>query len=227
MVETLIVLPLAAFLLFSIFEIAIAYRAKSTLDRAAFEVSRSGALDHARLSSMNDQLARSLIPLFVDGDAGVFSMGKAWTESKLLVASGAAKIDIISPTKIIFDTFKKRMFLPEEGKNVWAIPNDNLTWRRATKRRIGDGDDRIDINIQDANLLKVEVKFCHALVVPIIDRIIVATLTHLMTWGIIERDAQFATCNLALSAITGHRYIVLSSDSVFRMQTAVYGEDLP
>ncbi|MFD2097333.1 TadE family protein [Corallincola platygyrae] len=227
MVETLIVLPLAALLIFSIFEIALAYRAKSTLSRAAFETVRAGALNYASMASMNSQLAKSLIPLYVDGDAGVTSVGMAWAEAELLVRTGGARVSIISPTKEVFEAFKQETFVPDLNRNEWIIPNDNLTWRSTAQRSIGSGDESYQLNMQDANLLKAEVRLCHELLVPIVDDIIVATLAGLMTIGAVDIDPMFGQCNLAMSAVTGKSYIVLSANSIFRMQTPVLGNDLP
>jgi hypothetical protein len=66
-----------------------------------------------------------------------------------------------------------------------SIPNDALEFRSSAPGR------RSGRSIQQANLLRVRVRYCHALVVPLIDRILPALLQRL------DSDPSHALCYAA------------------------------
>ena len=76
MVETLIVLFVALLLLLGIVQFGLIYNAKLTLDYAAFEAARAGAVNYADRRAIEYALARGLAPLYTSVDPGDSSMDK-------------------------------------------------------------------------------------------------------------------------------------------------------
>ncbi|TDN58028.1 TadE-like protein [Halothiobacillus neapolitanus] len=66
----MIVLPVFGLFLLGIFQGILLYRAKTTLDYAAFMAARSGAMNFAQKSAMIDGLARGLMPLYAHQTGG-------------------------------------------------------------------------------------------------------------------------------------------------------------
>lgn len=63
------------------------------------------------------------------------------------------------PTNEVYE--KHKVLKKDENGNVWyEIPNDNLMYRTPLKKQI-KGD--VYLNVQDANLLKIEVNWCKKL----------------------------------------------------------------
>jgi hypothetical protein len=81
------------------------------------------------------------------------------------------KIAIINPTKEAFDDFGENVKV--SNKTIKEIPNDHLRFR---ERAVGKTS---AVNIQDANLLKIEVTYGYKMVVPLINRLTAAALKKL------------------------------------------------
>lgn len=157
LVEALIVLPIFGVFLLGVFQAVLFYRAKALVDYATQEAARSGATAFAEIGAMRSGLARGLAPLYThsaDREAAV----KAVAAARLDIGAGAARIEIISPTREAFDDWKVRQF-----DGVEAIPNDSLAFRPTTPGR------NSGLSVQDANLLKIRVTYDFPLIVPVID----------------------------------------------------------
>jgi hypothetical protein len=207
MAEALIVLPIALMLIAATFEMTLMYRAKSTISVAAQDVATTGTTSSISKNSMDVQLVRSILPLIPEDNLFI-KVSKA----KNFVMGGGAKFKVISPTKEIFQAFKKTVYDLDTGKKISVIPNDNLMFRDSKPKKVKiDGENR-NINIQDANLLKLEVSYCHRLVVPVLDRVITSI---------------FTTPALCLPfTSTGNRYVLITGNAVARMQSPVFKEIL-
>lgn len=221
LIESIIVLPIAALLIASIFEVALAFRAKNTLNVAAQEIVRAGTLNHALLKPMKEQATHSIVPL-MNGDTygTIFIPGTRIFNANVQMTAGMHQVNIISPTKKIFAKFKVQQ--PEltkgetkdEIKIKTVIPNDNLNFRSAATKQVEIAGKKQPINLQDANLLKIEFKYCHQLVVPVLNRII-------------SSFAPISDRCWQLSQLTSKKYITLSSHAIARMQTTIYETNLP
>ena len=129
--------------------------AKATLNHAALQAARAGAVSNATPAAIRRGLAQGLAPL-TSPDASLAGIAEsvARVESELLTD---ARIRILNPTREAFDDFAV------EVDGVSELPNDRLH-ARDTRRGTSGG-----LNIQDANLLRVEVTYGYELKVPLIN----------------------------------------------------------
>ncbi|WP_339897278.1 TadE family protein [uncultured Gilvimarinus sp.] len=239
--EFIIVMPLFLILLGGIFEFVYIYRAKVTLNTATFEAARAGSLNHARLSPMRKSLAKGMIPLFMNASnvdnapAAIGNMTVAYGKARLaaeamdkasdVLSPNIGVVDVISPTKAIFEYYKvkRRVRLQHESEFFERdiIPNDSLLFRSSESRDIGEDGAKVNINIQDANLLKIRTFWCYKLKVPLVKTLIRETVSGL--FGILNTSPEQRVCNGA-ELFTGDEYIALVSQSTIRMQSHIVQE---
>ncbi|NKF49362.1 pilus assembly protein [Shewanella sp. WXL01] len=183
------------------------YSAKSTLDAATVNAARAGALNHGNVSEIRQGLAKGMTPLFAHGT----SMSDTLTAvAKARAAVFAqSQITVLSPDRRTFNEFKIRARY--NNRYIDEIPNNNLMYRSAGVKDVGSGR---QMNIQDANLLQIEVRWCQKLIVPFANYVIEEIVTSV--WYAPSRE-QLA-CN-ALGQITGDAYLALVSQGLTRMQT--------
>ncbi|WP_223851331.1 MULTISPECIES: TadE/TadG family type IV pilus assembly protein [Cupriavidus] len=220
MAEFIVVLPILLLLCLGIVQFGLLYQAKATLDYAALQAARAGALDHGRNASMRSGLARGLAPLFTHS-ADLIGQQKAllYVNSIELLKPGAYRIDVINPTSAALQDFGKTN--QYAGQTVREIPNDTLSFR-STSAGGSSG-----ISIQDANLLKIRVTYCYAMAVPFANRTIFSLMnaiddiyaTGKPGSGLPKRPN---TC-YALSTVEGSWRIPLESEAIVRMQTPYRG----
>ena len=165
--ETLVMMPVFLMLTLGIIQFALIYEAKSSLDYATFMGARAGALDHAKQGAISEGLAKSLSPLFSPDLHNQAALQATIAKARAEIAA-FSDIKIINPTTEAFDDFG----INENGQQ--AIPNGMLHVRDPKPG------DRSRVNIQDANLLKVQVLYGHRLQVPFVNRII-STVTSWFT----------------------------------------------
>lgn len=144
--------------------------ARHALNHATFLAARAGAMHHGSTGVMRRQLARGLAPLFAgapDDGALAAAGGEAFARALVEVARpDLTRIEILNPTRASFADFERL----QEG--IRQIPNDNLRFRSQAGARSGQ-------TIQEANLLRIRVRWCRRLFFPLIDRMITATLRPL------------------------------------------------
>lgn len=156
----------------------------------------------------------------------------------LPLAAGGADIEIVSPSRAMFNQFAKDQYvlqactgscpnggsMREASARVKQIPNDNLSVRPTNTSTVGTGNNASTVNIQDANLLKVRAHWCFPLQVPVVNIAIYQTLNLLGT-STETRSCQAKT--IAHNIAFGYPiyYIPLSAGSLVRMQSAVRCED--
>jgi hypothetical protein len=161
-VESLIALPILLAVIFGIIQFALIYEAKATLNHAALLAARAGAVDHAQPPAITRGLARGLVPLYSPDRTYVgyaSTLGRVTTD----IATDA-RVRILNPTQEAFADFS------EEVEGVREIPNDRLHTRSTT---VGP---QSGLNIQDANLLRVQVTYGYELKVPLVNWFISRTL---------------------------------------------------
>lgn len=222
LIEFIVVIPVLGMLVAGIFELTMMYRARAVLDAATFEAAQQGALNNARLDTMRTGLAQGMMPHLLRGRSPT-AVAAAYARAEAFVRLGGGGVSIVSPTRAIFQAFAQRQTvhtsLDAEGQERprRVIPNDNLMWRSSQTRLINVGGDRVPVNVQDANLLKVQTYWCHRLLTPAFDRII---------WEMVVSAETIRRCGPA-SAATGGYYVLLTSSSVTRMHSPVIDQDLP
>jgi hypothetical protein len=161
----LVMLPL----LLGIVQMALLVCGYHVLSYASAEAARAGSVEHARTAAMMAALSDGLLPLHVD----LTSVTAAGGPLELVAAARArsvadtllhAAIERITPSDADFS---------DHGRTVAgqrSIPNDALEHRSTAPGRAGGR------SLQQANLLRIRVRYCHALVVPLIDRLLLELL---------------------------------------------------
>jgi hypothetical protein len=181
-------------LLLGMLQAILLYRAKATVDYAALEAARAGALHGVDMGQMQKGFARGITPLFATATASPSAAGiaQAYLAAYPAVLTSTT-IKVLSPNSGSFDDFKEAQY-----DGTMAIPNDTLNFRSTT---VGS---RGGLSVQDANILKIQVTFKFPLIVPIIDRIL-------------------GTFDVARSAVDGHSVYSLPivTSAMVRMQSPI------
>lgn len=182
MTEFIIITPVMFLLVFGILQFGLLYQAKTTLNYATFEAARAGALNNAQIMPMQNAFARAMAAMYyieIDDTSGI-ALG---SQSKNVVRTAEARNrvreeirgddDIPAMAEFVVmnpneDTFANHGF-NDNGKCV--IPNDNLMYR--------DSEIRGEVNIQDANLLKIRVTYCYPLHVPFVNKMLTSILLNM------------------------------------------------
>jgi len=192
--EFLIAMVGFGLLLLGMLQAILLYRAKTTVDYAALEAARAGALHGVDMGQMQKGFARGITPLFATATASPSAAGtaKAYLTAYPAVLT-STNIKVLSPNTGSFDDFKEAQY-----DGTMAIPNDTLNFRSAS---VGS---RGGLSVQDANILKIQVTFKFPLIVPIIDRIL-------------------GTFDAARSAVDGHTVYSLPivTSAMVRMQSPI------
>lgn len=153
--EAAIALPILIVVILAAIQFGFVYQAKATLNHAALLAARAGAVENGSPAAIRRGLAQGLAPLS-SPDASL--QGVAETVARIdaeLLAD--ARVRILNPTRESFEDFAT------EVDGVRELPNDLLHVRSTARGSRGE------LNIQDANLLRVEVTYGHELKVPLIN----------------------------------------------------------
>ncbi|CAG9270962.1 TadE/TadG family type IV pilus assembly protein [Paraburkholderia caribensis] len=188
MTEFLVVAPLLLFFGFVTVQFVLLYQAKSTLDVALLEAAREGAVNHGSMETMQAGLARGLAPLYTrSADAGGV---QAALRAAQRAVGERASIEIVSPTVAMMRDFARPRFYPAEGVAHDEIPNDMLMYRDTTHGA------ESDVNVQDANLLKLRVHYCFDLIVPVANKVLyyaTNTIGDIAANGVFSREPAQAS----------------------------------
>ena len=232
LVETLLALPFVLLLIFGIVEFTLIYRAKLTLNHATEMAVRAGTLNHGCKNAMYEQFARSMTPLLMNGEATPQRYLDVLTTRRIFFET-YTHIRILHPSPAVFDTFAEKVPLTPaqimpcaqttSGSQLKAfalhevIPHDGLAFRPTNPVNVtGLG----ELTLQDANLLKIQVRYCHKLSVPLLDHLIVA-VQH---WTMAPAQRQFMDYCIRGGGAIGppildEKLILLSAHATARMQT--------
>lgn len=154
-VEAVIALPILLVVILGAIQFGLIYEAKATLNHASLQAARAGAVSNARPDAIRRGLARGLAPLYSsESSLEGFARTVARINAELIID---ARLRILNPTREAFADFA------EEVDDVREIPNDRL---HARSTAIGA---QSRLNIQDANLLKVEITYGYELKVPLVN----------------------------------------------------------
>jgi hypothetical protein len=155
-VETAIALPLLIVVILAAVQFGFAYQAKATLNHAALQAARAGAVANAAPNAIRRGLAQGLAPLR-SPDASLQGVAEAVAriEGELLTD---ARIRILNPTREAFDD----LAVDVDVDGVRELPNDRLHVRDTRPGAAGG------LNVQDANLLRVEITYGYELKVPLV-----------------------------------------------------------
>ncbi len=151
MSEFIIVLPVLLLLALGAIQFGLLYHAKATLNLAAFEAARAGAINEGRAGAMKLGLANGLRPLFTyNTDHGQVIGGFDTAKQEV---NAYAKIEVVNPSDEALRHWKGR------------IPNNNLSYATDATPT--------GLTLQDANLLKIKVTYCYPLQVALLRNTIV------------------------------------------------------
>jgi TadE-like protein len=205
--EFVIVAPVLLILIFGALQFALIYHAKTTLNYAAFQAAREGAVSNARLTSMENALARGLSPLYTHCDRAE-EVQRARDHVRAEIENGFGRIVVINPSPAAFnDTFA---YL-ENGERV--IPNDNLNYRVPITGSSG-------VNIQDANLLKIRASYCYPMYVPYINLLLNKLLTQTASTACPECTGAFTDSSSFERGCLDNNRFPIHSQAIMRMQSA-------
>jgi len=232
-VEFIIIGVLFFALLGGLFEMAYVFRTKITLNRVAMEAARAGALNNALLSKMNDAVERGMTPLYMSGDPSMTGLTTALVKAKAVgteLATFKRLVKVISPTHEIFEKFKTQQIVSTNlysgaSKMQWVIPNDNLGVRTRSLQTVTLNGGSAQINLQDANLLKIQVWWCHVLIVPGLDKVI----HEIASGSILGSSREQLACDAVATTLGlagASRYAIpVSAHAVIRMQSPIVYQD--
>lgn len=228
-IEFLVIFLLFAGLFLGLFEMTRIHRTKHVLNTATFAAARSGSLHHARVDAMNAELANGMTPVLMTSGRSAESLVLARQRAAALLAPPGTGVQIVSPTRQTYEHFRRPQWTRFEGQaaDSWqlAMPNDNLRQRPRETSSVADGSGMSEINLQDANLLKIRSVWCHRLVTPVLDRVIFDILTAPLFIGERQRAC------MPLRSVSGQDipgfYVAISADAIVRMQSIISNIDLP
>lgn len=147
------------------------YHGKTTLNYATFEAARVGAVNHAQLSLMRQELGLRLAPL-QGGDGSHQQALSAIAKSSLSVQNPLnTQIHVLNPTVAAF----KDWGVNSRESSHRVLPNSHLRHRDHT---VGSSS---GLSLRDANLLKIEVTHGLDLVVPVVGAMIAKAMTLIDT----------------------------------------------
>lgn len=230
-VEFMTIFILFACLLFGLFEITRAFRAKYVLTTATFAAARTGSLHNARAEPMGAQLADGMSVLYMLGRSSPETLLEARARARALEALPGVGVQIVSPTRSVHESLARQQWIwrSDEADYRWqrVIPNDNLRWRPRESVAVDADVGSRRLNLQDANLLKVRSLWCHRLVVPVLDRLIFEILSAPDFASDRQAVCAAVSAAAATSGIAPGYYLAISADSIVRMQSQIVADDLP
>lgn len=230
--ELLVAFPPFIFLVLACLQMGFIYQARITLGYAAFEGAREGSLANARAipvtftgivpsgvdiskGSVLQGVVRGLFPIYTKGTSAgslISGYGKAAVD-----VAGNSCIEFLQPTQATFLDWGI-VELQGRDKNVIQIPNDTLRYRKPLSVDLPKySEQRKNLeglfsgySIQEANVLKIRVRYAYEPKLPVIGPSIVALLAAFDT----DPDA------FAKTAYSKSR-IPLESIATVRMQSPV------
>lgn len=249
MVEQLVTWTVLALLTFGIFQVGLIYKAKLTFNDAVFKGAREGSLRNANKDAMRSKIAESLGPLYMGSGGGIdrysAAVARSLAENYYMGADlGGVRVNVLNPTREIFNIFAIRQYdLVECGTGatfnmifvgacqnnlrearIRQIPNDNLPgrWSSTNYLNVFTRGQTVQMNLQDANLLKIQAHWCYGMEVPFVNRLIHSTLALLPG----DKGPHWNACmaRTSLDQASGgwtRLYIPVSSDVIIRMESPV------
>lgn len=162
-------------LIMAVMQMGLYMVAKDTVNLAALAAARVGAAGGSK-SDMRNQFAKAIAPLYPTGATPVttgnyaVAMGSAYGRASLDAINPVfTSISVLNPTQQSFNDFG---IAGSNGSRV--IPTTNLM----TDTRVGAQSHQ---SRADALLLKVQVRYCYAMIFPVIDKLVRSALLLVST----------------------------------------------
>jgi hypothetical protein len=158
--EFIVVVPTVLMLGLATMQAGMVFHAKSSLNYATFEAARAGSVNHAQLAAITAGLQRALVPYY-GGGSTASELAQSYARVVADLATGAVRIEILSPTKESFDDYHSPQLAARLKTTARVIPNSNLAFLACPIDVPGCNPDpktnRSGQTLQDANLLKLRV----------------------------------------------------------------------
>lgn len=186
LVETLLAAPIVLLLGLGALQWALLFHARTALEHALFEAARAGSVSQARPADIEAGLARGLVPFWrgIDTSAELpAALAEAQSRLQRGLAAGWIEWLQLSPTVEGFDDWSEpaRDAAGYPTPGVVEIPNDSLQWPwlrapvsgTAGMRGVEPIGTRSQQTLNDANLLKLELRYGVPMSVPLVGRVAV------------------------------------------------------
>jgi TadE-like protein len=151
-------------LLLGTLQVALLLVANDLVDYAAFAAVRGGATNHGDPDAIRSGFTKAMVPLFVSS-AEPLTRDNVMT--RVVDAYARAAVDVRVHTRFTTlapdSSAQRDLAIEREGQRV--IPNDSLNYRTAS--------------VREANVLKVEIVYCHPLLVPFARELLIGALRTL------------------------------------------------
>jgi len=148
-------------LLLGTLQVGLLLIANHVVDYASFAAVRVGSVANGDPDAIRSEFARAMVPLFVSSNE---PLTRENVVTRVIGAYARASVDVglhARFTTLAPGPAAQRDFsIEREGQRV--IPNDSLNYRSTA--------------VRDANLLKVEIVYCHPLLVPFARELMIGTL---------------------------------------------------
>jgi TadE-like protein len=172
-VALLALLPLC----FGILQMGVLLIENHHIDYATFMAAREGAVKGGDTAAMRIAFAKSLTGLFSQADISNPRSAPQPARLAQVVASAYARATADSALYASFEVLAPNAAMQQDfsilrsGSRV--IPNDALEYRSAI------AGSRSGVSVQDANVLRLAVRYCRPLVVPLVSHLLLVTLRNL------------------------------------------------
>lgn len=207
-------------LLMAILQMGLFMVAKNTVNTAALNVARAGAASGGNKTHMEEAFANGVMPLYAATGLAVLggSGAKEITKGNYPLVWGAAytlaraeialpllnRIVLVNPTTKSFADF---------GVNKAGVVRIPVTNMDIDKKKVGGSSQQTRA---ESLLLKVELHYCYAMVIPIIDDLIAPVIELSLGLAGDAQSLKDIACTLPHTA-TGKRGIPIVSQAVVRM----------
>lgn len=162
LVESTIVLPTLLLLVLGMWQAALGYQAKSSVNYATFEAARAGAVNNASLTSITTAFQKAMLSYY-GGGTSTSELLDTLDRVKKDLGSTALRIEVLSPTKESFDDYNSPALKAKYKTDEPVIPNvglDELSCPRDVPGCASDPKSNTSgQTLQDANLLKLRITY--------------------------------------------------------------------
>jgi len=161
-VETMIVLPTLLLMVLGIWQAALAYHAKTSVNYASFEAARAGSVANASISSIHAAFQKAMLPYY-GGGRTLAELGESAIKAAKDMDAAGLRIEIISPTPESFADYGSPALKAALQSGEPVLPNVGLDELNCPRDVPGCASDpktnASGQTLLDANLLKIRVTY--------------------------------------------------------------------
>ncbi|WP_211471241.1 TadE family protein [Collimonas humicola] len=158
----------------AVLQMGLFFVAKNTVNMATLAAARAGAATGGDKMTMRNTFAKAIVPLYIDSTKEITTGNYASVMLPAYAKAGAdillfSSITTLNPTAKSFADFG----IPKPGGGGRIIPTTNLD---TYKTGVGSSSKQTRA---EALLLKIEVRYCYELKMPIVDKLVTSVLMGL------------------------------------------------